>query len=65
LGPAGAEAFTKMSSLVSQASTKIFNLEGGVKKLSNTFFNTLRYQAANAAIQGVMTSIRNTIDYAR
>ena len=40
LGPSGVQAFSSMTKLVSQANTSLFNLEGGIKKLSNTFFNT-------------------------
>ena len=65
LGPEGVKAFNQMASAVASANTKLFNLSGGMKKLSDTLFNTLRWSIASSAIQGVTSAISETISYAK
>ena len=64
LGPEGVKAFNAVATAVSQADTKLFSLQGGMKKLMGTFMNTVRWQIASSAIQGVTSSIQETIQFA-
>jgi hypothetical protein len=43
LGPEGVQAFNQMANAVASAETKLFSFSGGMKRLANTFFNTVRY----------------------
>ena len=65
LGPEGVKAFMQMSSAVAQAETKLFSLQGGMKKLANTFMNTVRWQLTSQAIMAVTSAISETINYAK
>lgn len=65
LGPAGVQAFNQMASAVASADTKLISLSGGMKKLTNTLFNTMRWSVASAAIQGVTSAISDTVNYAK
>ena len=65
LGPDGVKAFQQMASAVASAETKIFSLQGGMRRLVNTFANTLRYQASARAIQGMSSAITGTISYVK
>lgn len=65
LGPEGVEAFKQMTQAVADADNKIFSLQGGMKRLANTFFNTLRYQASAQAINMMTSSITNAISYTK
>lgn len=65
LGPEGVKAFNQIASAVASADTKLFNLSGGLKKFSDTMFNTLRWSVASSAIQGVTSAISGTISYAK
>lgn len=64
LGPEGVQAFNQIANAVSQASTQLFSLQGGMKKLMNTFVNTVRWQVTATAVQSVTTAISETIAYA-
>ena len=65
LGPAGVQAFNQMASAVASADTRLFNLTGGLKKFTDTMFNTMRWSIASTAIQAVTRSITDTISYAK
>ena len=65
LGPEGVKAFSQIAKTIAQADTKIFSLQGGMKKLADTFMNTLRWQITSTAIQGVTSGISETVDYAK
>ena len=65
LGPEGVKAFNQVADAVSSASTKLFSLQGGMKKLMDTFANTIRWQIASSAIQGVTSALSETINYAK
>ena len=65
LGPEGVRTFSSVANAVAQADTKLFSLQGGMKKLAGTFMNTIRWQVAASAIQGVTSAISNTVDYAK
>ena len=65
LGPEGVKAFTQMASAVAQADTKLFSLQGGMKKLANTFMNTVRWQVTSQAIMAVTSAVSQTIDYTK
>ncbi len=65
LGPEGVKAFTQVASAVAQADTKLFSLQGGMKKLANTFMNTVRWQLTSQAIMAVTNAISETVSYAK
>ena len=65
LGPAGVKAFTEVAHAVAQADTRLFSLQGGMKKLANTFMNTMRWQITSQAIMAVTSAISETVDYAK
>lgn len=65
LGPAGVKAFSSFTSAVAQADTKLFSLQGGMRKLANTFMNTVRWQLTSQAIMAVTSTISETINYAK
>ena len=65
MGPKGVEAFSQVTSAVSSANTKIFNLNGSLKKLSDTFMNTMRWQVTSSALNMVTSAFSATIDYAK
>jgi hypothetical protein len=50
LGPDGVKAFGQMTSAMASAETKLFSIQGGMRRLVNTFANTMRYQASAIAI---------------
>ena len=64
MGPEGAKAFNQMAQAVAGAEIRIFSLQGGMRRLVNTFANTIRYQASASAINAVTSSLRNTISFA-
>lgn len=65
LGPDGVKAFNQMTSAMASAETRIFSLQGGMRRLVNTFANTVRYQASAYAIQAVTSSISEAITYTK
>ena len=65
LGPEGVEAFNQMANAIAAADTKLFSLQGGMKRLANTFMNTVRYQASAAAINAMTSAITNAISYTK
>ena len=65
LGPAGVKAFTEVAHAVAQADTRLFSLQGGMKKLANTFMNTMRWQLTSQAIMAVTGAISSTVEYAK
>lgn len=65
LGPEGVKAFTQVASAVAQADTKLFSLQGGMKKLANTFMNTMRWQVTSQAIMAVTSAVSETVSYAK
>lgn len=65
LGPAGIKAFSSFASAVAQANTKVFSLQGGMRKLANTFMNTVRWQLTSQAIMAVTSAISDTVKYAK
>ena len=65
LGPDGMKAFSQMTSAMASAETKIFSIQGGMRRLVNTFANTVRYQASALAIQTVTSSITQAISYTK
>ena len=65
LGPEGVEAFNQMANAIAAADTKLFSLQGGMKRLANTFMNTVRYQASAAAINEMTSAITNAISYTK
>ena len=65
LGPEGVKTFTQVASAVAQADTKLFSLQGGMKKLANTFMNTMRWQITSQAIMAVTSAISETVSYAK
>lgn len=65
LGPSGVKAFNQMAQAVAQADTRLFRLSGSLKKLTGTFFNTLRWSITSSAIQGVTSAISQTVAYAK
>ena len=65
LGPEGVKTFTQIAKTIAQADTKVFSLQGGMKKLADTFMNTLCWQLTSTAIRGVTSAIRETVDYAK
>ena len=65
LGPEGVKAFTQVASAVAQADTKLFSLQGGMKKLANTFMNTVRWQLTSQAIMAVTSAVSETVSYAK
>ena len=65
MGPKGVEAFSQVTSAISSANTKIFNLNGSLKKLSETFMNTIRWQVTSSALNMVTSAFAATIDYAK
>jgi hypothetical protein len=54
-----------MTQAIVTAENKVFSLEGGMKRLANTFMNTVRYQASSAAINAMTSSITNAISYTK
>jgi TP901 family phage tail tape measure protein len=65
LGPDGVEAFNQMANAIAAADTKLFSLQGGMKRLASTFMNTVRYQASAAAINAMTSAITNAISYTK
>ena len=65
LGPEGYRAFQEMTRAIRSADRSMFSLQGSTKKLINTFFNTVRYQASASAINLISSSIKDAIDYAK
>lgn len=65
LGPEGQKAFSNISQAIIQADSKVFSLQGGLKKLSDTFFNTVRWQMTASAISAVTSSISETVNFAK
>lgn len=65
LGPEGQKAFSNISQAIIQADSKVFSLQGGLKKLSDTFFNTIRWQMTSSAISAVTRGISETVNFAK
>ena len=65
LGPEGVEAFNQMANAVATADTRLISLQGGMKRLANTFMNTVRYQASSAAINAMTSAITNAISHTK
>ena len=65
LGPAGVKTFSQIARAVVQADTRLFSLQGGMKKLANTFMNTMRWQITSSAIMAVTSAISETVNYAK
>ena len=65
LGPEGVRAFNQMAQAVANADTKMLSLSGGMRKLANTFMNTVRWQLTSQAIMAVTGAISETVNYAK
>lgn len=64
LGPKGQQAFSELAGQIVKADNKVISLSAGMKKLANTFMNTVRWQVTSSAIMAVTSSISETIQYA-
>ena len=65
LGPSGEKAFKEMADAMASADRSVISLQGGMRRLVNTFANTLRYQASAKAIQLMTSSITDAISYTK
>ena len=63
LGPAGVQAFSQVSQAVQRASTQLFSLNAGLKKLAQTFMNTMRWQVASSVLMGITSAAQETIQH--
>ena len=65
LGPEGTQAFTNIAHAIRQSETPIVQLQGRLRKLGDTFMNTIRWQISSSLISGVTRAFTGTIEYAK
>ena len=63
LGPEGQRAFSQIASAINKADVPIKQTNGLLKQFSNTFMNTLRWQAASSLIHGMVGAIKGAFTY--
>lgn len=65
LGPEGTKAFGQFATAIASADTSLISLSGGMKKLTETFVNTARWQLTSSIIHEIMSTISGTIGYVK
>lgn len=63
LGPAGTQAFAQVTRAVQQGNTAVFSLSTGLKKLTQTFMNTMRWQITSSILMGITSAAQKTVQH--
>lgn len=65
LGPQGVSAFQQLSTVISQANTRMFTLGASAKSFLTSIAHSAKYQLASSMIYGTINAFSKTLDYAK
>lgn len=64
MGPQGAEAFGQLAARIRESEAPLISLQGKLKKLGDTFANTIRWQITSSITTLMYQAFSSTIEYA-
>lgn len=65
LGPQGEQSFRNLAAAITNAETPMLRLSAGMKKLGETFANTIRWQISSTALNALVGSVQSAYRYAQ
>ena len=65
LGPQGEQSFRNLAASITNAETPMLRLSAGMKKLGETFANTIRWQISSTALNALIGSVQSAYRYAQ